>query len=336
MALPKAVQAIGDAAEAAAVEAGMTPGSKPATPQTPVSAVPAEPAPAEPKIDPDNYKERFARYKESTDVTISELRQTLAQTQTTLAEIQRQNQELITKLTSTPTAPAPSTPSAEDVEEAGFQAWLGKLSKKIRDDYEENFLRDQYAIQMATAVEQKADPKPDNELNELKETVSQLKQVAEKTDAQLYEEAMDEAYPKDAWIKMTQEQEWGPFCAKQVSPVDQRTYGDIVEQGNKTHVANTVIWVLKQYEQHLSELEAASKGTIEQDPLTSQLTPEGAGGGGSDPITAINAQAETFTQSQVTQFFNDVATTKKYSAEQAAAIEKQIIAAQAAGKIVPG
>ena len=50
----------------------------------------------------------------------------------------------------------------------------------------------------------------------------------------------------------------------------------------------------------------------------------------------INAQAETFTVTQVNEFFKDVATTKKYTAEQAVAIEESIKRAQAAGKIIQG
>lgn len=333
MSLPKAVQQIGDAAEAAAVKAGIKPGGQPAPgEQQPAVAVVADPAPGGQKVDPDNYKERYSRYKATTDETISELRQTLAQTQATLADVQRQNQELITKLNTAPQPAAadPASPAEPDTD-AAYKAWLDKLPQKIKDDYTEDYLRDQFIIQ-TSAAGQRDNASPDN-LSDLESRVNHIEQVAVKTEAQLYEEAMDEAYPDDAWITMTHDKKWGEFCAQKVSPVDQRTYGEIVKQGNETHTAQTVIWVLRQFEQYQSNLNDG--GSAQPNPLESQLTPEDGGDGG-DPITEINAQAETFTVTQVNQFFTDVATTKKYTAEQAKAIEDSILKAQAAGKIIQG
>lgn len=331
MAIPKAVQAIGDAAEAAAVEAGIKDGGKPVQA---APAAPAEPAPAvNQKVDPDDYKERYSRYKATTDQTISELRQTLADVQATLTETQRQNQELIKKLNTAPAA-APSTvePAAPTNNDDAYKAWLARLPQSIKDEYTEDYLRDQFIIQ-TTAAGQKSNESPDN-LKELEQRVGHIEQVAVKTEAQLYEEAMDEAFPNDAWITMTNGPEWSTFCAKRVSPVDQRTYGEIVKQGNENHVATTVIWVLNEYQQYLSDLgQGGDTGTV-KDPLESQLTPEGGAGG--DPVSEINAQAETFTVSQVNQFFKDVATTKKYTPEQATAIEDSIKRAQAANKIIQG
>ena len=311
MALPKKIQDISDAAEAAAVESGLKQGDKP---MQSVENAAVEPAP---KVEQTDYKERYARYKASTDETIADLRATLAETQATMAQVQRQNQELLTKLSK-------PEPVVETVDP--FKQWFDKLPQQIKDDYEENYLRDQYTIQ--TSMQQK--PEPDSGLKQLEDRVNRVDQFREKTEVELYEEAMDKAFPDDAWITMTHGKEWSDFCAKRVSDVDTRTYGEIVKQGSDSHSAKSVIWVLKQFEQYKSTLVAKKP----KNNLDEQLTPEGSGGG--DPIAAINAQTETFTVSQVNKFFKDAATTNKYTAEEATAIEKKIIAAQAAGKIIQG
>jgi hypothetical protein len=339
MPLPSKVKEIGDAAEAAATAAGMKPASKPGIPaaEKPAIAVVPEPAKpgAQPKVDPDDYKERFSRYKTTTDQTIAELRQTLAQTQATLATVQGQNQNLMTKINVAPAAD-PDKLAADDKakDDAAYKTWLGNLPQSIKDEYTEDYLHDQYIIQ-TSAASQQSQASPDN-LQQLEQKVERVAQFQEKTEGQLYEEQMDAAFPDDGWITMTQGEAWAQFLSKTVSPVDQRTYGEIVKQGNESKVANTVIWVLQQYKKHQLTLDKTQNTTETVDPLANQLTPEGAGGGGADPLAEINANTESFTSTQVNEFFKDVATTKKYSAEEAAAIEKKIIAADAAGKIIPG
>ena len=103
-------------------------------------------------------------------------------------------------------------------------------------------------------------------------------------------------------------------------------------------VHHKVIWVLNQYKQSLDAKQSADATiTQQQNPLEGLVSPESATGGtGTDPISELSNQTESFTLSQVNQFFKDVATTHKYSAEQASEIEGRIKAAQAAGNILPG
>lgn len=325
MSLPSKVQQIGDAAEQQAVESGIKPGSKPA---------PAEPAnkPDNTKVDPDNWSERYKRYKADTDNTISNLRQTLAEVQTTLAEVQNQNSELIQKLV---TAPAPAaaadTPKPADPknDETAFETWLNGLPQKYKDDYTEDYLRDQFYF-LQTMPGQQAAAAPDN-LHELETKVDSIVEFQEKTAQQKYEDTMDEAYPDDGWISMTKEPEWGDFCARTVSPVDRRTYGQIVKAGNETHDATSVIWVLGQYQKYKTDLDATDNSVV--DTRETLLTPEGGGGG--DAIEEINANTETYTASQVQRFYQD-RTKGKYSDEEFKAIEQSILRAQAAGKITQG
>lgn len=331
MPLPSAVQKIGEAAEAAAVEAGLKAGQP--GEEAPAAAAPAAepvativPDPAK-KVDPDDYKERFSRYKATTDTTISELRQTLASVQATLAEVQRQNQEMRTATT----APAAPTESPADREEAEYQAWLSQLPDSIKEEYTEDWLKDQFIIQRTAAPKTAV---PEN-LKDLEQKVNKVAQFQEKTAAQLYEESMDGAYPGDAWITMTKNENWSDFCAKTVSPIDQRRWGDIVKGASDAHDSNTVIWVLKQFEQHLSTLNGQPADTPAANPLESQITPDGASGGGS-PIDEAKAQAGVFTITEVNAFFKEAATGKTYTPEQKQDIEKQILAAQKAGNIIPG
>jgi len=334
MGLPTAVQAIGDAAEQQAIELGLKPGSKPAT------AEPAQPVKKVEKVDPENYEERYKRYKVTTDETIADQRKQISDLTNSLAQMQQQvtnlTQQLAAKATPAPATAEPSKVVTADPNdnEAAYKQWYDALPQRMKDDYTDEFLRDQFFFQ-STSMGQQAAAAPADELNEIKTTVESLRQHQQKTEAQLYEEAMDEAYPNDAWINMTREPEWAAFCARQVSPVDQRSYGDIVKQGSETHTASTVIWVLQQYQQYKSDLggQGSSSESADTSGMESLLTPEGGAGG--DAIAEITAGADTYTQSQVTQFYNDM-TKGKYSPEEFQAIEESIIRAQQAGKIIQG
>jgi hypothetical protein len=344
MALPKAVQEIGDAAEAAAVEAGMKLGHQPIDPAgnpDPAAApiVPQQTATVLP-IDPNAGNEDWEKRFKGLVTTHQQIKQQLEQAQATIGTNQQTIatlQQQVSQLSSGQQAPAPGKPApktpAED-KDAHYKAWLEALPKSIKDEYAEDYLRDQYIIQTNGVPKT---PAKDDGLKDLRNDVAAIKQTQVQSRTQEYEAEMDVSYPGDAWITMASGQDWNAFCARQVSDVDTRTFGEIVKQGSDSHTAKTVVWVLKQYEAHLLTLGASEAAPVAVDPLASQLTPDaGTSSGGSDPISEINAQAQTFTASQVDRFFKDFATTKKYSAEEGQAIEKQIIAAQAAGKIIPG
>lgn len=331
--LPSQVQKISDTAEAIAKETGMKTGSKPETPASAQLAVVDDPAKGS-KIDQEDYKQRYVNYKKATDVTISELRSTLATTQATLAETQRQVQGLMNagnKPAVTDTPATVDTSSELTKESPVYKEYLAKLPKSITDEYTEDYLFDQFVIQTSMNGYTQGES---SDLSALEAKVDGVVQFQEKTKGELYEEEMDIAFPNDEWIILASGEEWNQFCKQRVSEIDSRTFGQVAKQGNETKIAAEVIWVLNQYKTHLSTLETANTAVV--DPLLNQLTPEGGGAGGGDPITELNAQAETFTSSQVTQFFTDCATTDKYTAEEAAAIEKSIMAAQVADKIIAG
>lgn len=336
MPLPSAVQKIDDAVKAAEEEARKASQSD----QPPLSAVPGTGNQgAQANQDEETWEKRFRGLTTTHQQVKRELenaRNTIASNQQMIASLQQQVSQLMQK--SQQPAPAADqdrgTPDSGQANDAGFKAYFDRLPQSIKDEYSEDYLRDQYIIQ--TSAMQHDTRSPD-ELNELKQQVSRVAQFQDKTAAQLYEEAMDKAYPNDKWIQLASGPDWADFCSRAISPVDPRTYGQVVKAGSDGHDANTVIWVLRQYEQHLSALNQQAGNTGGSDPLSGQLTPDnGNGSGGADPVREINAQAETFRVSEVNQFFKDVATTRKYTPEQAADIENRIKAAQAAGKIIQG
>ncbi len=333
MPLPKAVQEIGDAAEAAATKAGMKPGSKPVVVETASSKlVPVKTTNEPAKVDPGDYQTRYSNYKKATDQTITDLRQTLATTQATLSETQRQVHELLTANSNSAAKPAePVKSTAGTKDDPAYKLYLEKLPESIKNEYTEDYLFDQFIINSTAGA---GSDQSDNDISKLETKLDNVIQDQNKTKKEIYYDEMDVAFPNDEWITLGNGSKWSEFCLKAVSPVDRRTFGDLVEDATNTLTSSTLIWVLNEYKQHLSTLDGVVENEV--DPLLSQVTPEGAGGGGGDPVAEINARAETFTHSQVTQFFTDVATTKKYTAEEAGSIEKSILAAQAAGKIIPG
>lgn len=334
-ALPKAVQAIGDAAEQQAVELGIKPGSKPATPAEPAQTV--QQTQQSMKVDPDDWETRYKRYKSATDDTINDLRKQVSELTSTMTQVQQQNSDMMQKLAAASATPAPAPAATQQMtasqndDEAAYKQWYDKLPQRFKDDYTDDYLRDQFFFQNTSSGQQIAAP-PDN-LKELEAKVDKVYQTQEKTAQQLYEEALDKKYPNDGWIMATKEPEWGAFCAKTVSPVDTRTYGAIVKAGNESHDVTSVLWVLGQYQQYKTDLEAENKQTQVVDPRQELLTPEGSAGG--NAIDEINANADTFTVTQVQQFYQD-RTKGKYSDEEFKAIEQSILRAQAAGKIIQG
>lgn len=329
--LPKAVQAIGDAAEAAAIESGMKPGKPVETASSQLAAVASAPTS---KVDQNDYKKRYVNYKKTTDKTISELRQTLATTQATLADTQRLNQELQSSAASStvvsPSAPAAIPAAASDEltkNSPVYLAYLDKLPKSIKDEYTEDYLFDQFVIQSSVGTTGSGT----SAMHDLEEKVNNIAATQEKTVRQLFEEEMDSAFPNDEWIILTERPEWDGFCRQSVSPVDQRTNGQLVDEANRGNASKNIIWVLNEFKKHLQMLDSSKPA----DPLESQLTPEGAGSGTGSPADDISVRTETFTQSQVSKFYVDV-TKNVYTPEEAKAIEANILAADTAGNIIPG
>jgi len=329
MAIPSAVRKIGEQAEQAAVDAGIKPGSQPAPSagNPPVAAVPDPATEQGGPVEHEDWEKRFKGYKASTDQTIADLRQTLAQMQQTLANSQEQNQLLMSRLEAgTPAKPAESTPteSSDDID-------LSILPQSFRDEYDDGFLLNMGKMMNATMV---------NKLKSLQErldaidgNINQVVQTQDKTAVQVYQERLDAAFPNNAWVSMTSEgnKNWAKFCSQSLSEFDSRTYNDIVGAAHEAKDADTVIRVLKTFQAWEQALGGGTESGV--NPLAGQVTPEGGGGG--DPIDQIDSRTETFTVSQVNQFYKDSAT-GQYSPEEAAAIEQRIIAAQKAGKIIQG
>jgi len=345
MALPKAVQAIGDAAEQAAVDAGMNvPGRQPSEvggnpgPAAPAAApkptaAPAAPA-AVPDPDPDaryaQLDKQFRNYKTTTDQTIFELRQQRSTDQAAIADLQSQLAQA--KAATVKTVPAADPNTNPEAFEAGLKAWLAQFPQETVDEYEPSYWRDQYRIKLSTIPGmQSADY---DRLADIEAKAEQAVQYQQKTQFQMYLDAMDAAFPGDAWIKLAERPEWDAFCLQQAGPYSQETYGDVVGRA-KGHDSTTLIKVLKDFQRHLTTLNAGAQPGSNP-ALEGLLTPEGGAGGGGDPIEEKNAMVRTFTRSEVNQFFKDVATTHKYTPEQARSIESQIIAAQGANKIIEG
>lgn len=318
MALPSAVQKIAD--EGAAFEAQMKEGAP-----APAAAAPAippadpSPAPTPAPVAPENYKERYSRYKASTDQTISDLRQQIDALNVTVTNL---NARL-----STPTpAPAPDT-SAADKAEADYKAWLKMImpDEKEQADYEDSFLRMQFR-QFQAAKKVAAPAKPDTGLTD---DIKQLKEDGALTKRQLFEERMDRAFPNDGWVIAADTPGWAEFLNGEAGEFDSRTRGEILNADLAANNSYGVTKMVNAWKRHSAD----PKATPTPDPLAAHLTPDDAGGGGTP--TDPNAQAPTFTESQVDQIYADK-TKKMYTPEEFAVLEKQIEAAYRAGTVAPG
>ena len=326
MPLPSAVKKIGEEAERQA--AGMK-GAPEVAPTEPV----AQPKPApQPIAEPEDWETRFKNLRsqrnESSDLVKQQSEQ-IATLQQTVTDGQKQVTDLLARLDK-----APPKVSADDTAEAAYQEWLRKVPKRIIDEYDETWLRDQYELQKA---QRPTAPKVDSDLDKRLKAVEQRsvvnEQHQEKTERGQYEEAMDEAFPNDEWINLTNSDNdaWKAFCNEAISPVDSRTYGQILTEAHTAADSHSASWVLNQFKTRNS--------SGKPNPLNNLLTPEGGAGG--DPQQDLRDKTQSFTVSQVNEFYNRVAmdvgkSNPKYTPEEAKAIESQIIAAQTAGTILPG
>lgn len=344
MPLPSAVQKIAENAERQAVEQGMkgAPGEAPAGEQPAAQPTPAQPPIAvapEPGTPTDNWEDRYKNLRAKRDETIEQQGKQVVELQQMVAKSQERIDELLVRLDKATAQPEPAI-DPKDVKEAAYQEWLNKIPKRFIDDYDETWLRDQFELQqyMAPNVQPSADPDLVKRLEAAEQRLKGLDQVQQKTAREQYEDDMDAAFPNDEWINLTSssDESWIAFCNEVVSPVDTRSYGQVLEQAHNTADSRSAIWVLAQFK---TQRDGQGTDGDAGNPLDIHLTPEGGSGG--DPIQDLDAKTESFTATQVNDFYKQAAMdtgkpNPKYSPEEAKAIEMKIIAAQGAGKILPG
>lgn len=324
MAIPSAVRKQGEESERLATESGMK-GAPNAPEAVQQPAQPAAPQPA-PQPSNENWEERYKSLRTKRDERVDALEKRNEELQGMVTDSQRQINELLGRLDQASRTPE-KQPSPEDRNEEAYQAWLKKVPKRFTDEYEESWLRDQFELAQTMMPTAKGpDPELVKRLEAAEQELSTTKQERVKSARERYNEAMDEAFPNDEWVTMTNSgaQEWVDFCARTSSPADPRTYGEILMQAHESCNSDVARWVLNTYKQ---------QGRQGGNPLDEMITPDGAAGNqGAD----VYANVETFTLSQVNQIFKDIATSKKYTKEQAADLESRISKAQQAGKIIPG
>lgn len=342
--LPSQVKAIGDAAESMAVKTGMKPEiGKPGPVDTASSKLVAintnEPANKGSSAQED-WELRYKNFKKVSDTTVSGLRSDLAKSQESLIESQRLYQDLLKSSASSNVAASSENTVVENQppsitrDSPEFQAYFKRLPEVLTNEYTEDYLFHQYIMQVSAAP---AAPQGNSEeVSRLEAKIDNVAQVQQKSNQDLYEEELDTAFPNDEWIITTASESFATFALTTVSDVDHRSYGQILNEGNQNLDAPAVKWVLNEFKkQSNSTLDNGAASSAND--LSSQLTPDGSGNGsGGDPVSQVNAQSETYTLTQVNQFFVDVATGTKYTAEEASSIEKSILAAQNAGKIIQG
>lgn len=337
MALPSAVQKQADEAERFAVENGLKPGMEPAAGgdrQNSGNAPPAEPAaqptPAQdpkPKADQEDWETRFKNYKASTDKTISDLRTQLSSSQQQIADSQRQVQDLIQRIQDKPA----EQPKSEPSQASGNDLDLDSLPPEIRSEYDDDFLRNMGTLINSQLLKTVGEMK--SKLDSLEGTVKQVRTQSEKTAQEQFYEDLDEG--ESDWERIGTSQEFKDWQLNRVSEIDPRTYAQVLGQAMQEFNARNVLWVLRQYKSSQGGQQDTGDGEpTNQQNLDHLVTPDSGGAGNGGP--GLDDQVDTWKQSAVQQFFKDVATTSKYTPQEAKAIERQILAAQKAGKIIPG
>lgn len=325
MNMPSAVRKAGEESERLSVEHGLKPGQgneeqgkqqQQAAPATPAPA--AEPAKPTEEVD---WEKRFKNYKKETDQTIADLRETVGASQNQLAESQRQIQELI--------AAQQEKPPAE-TEKPNKEKFLESLPAELRDQYEPEFLESMSElsrIQMTGIIGDLT-----KRLENLEGNVEQVSNNQQLTARERYYKELDEKEPD--WEKIGAEKAFIEYLESPVSDFDSRTLGQVLKTADGSNDAATVLKIIAAYKKDAGTADAGGTTTQEVDTLEELASPD-AGNGSANVVDDIGLQTESFTESQVEQFYADW-TKGKYSQADAVAIEKKIQAAQQAGKILPG
>lgn len=324
MAIPSAVQKQGDLSDELAKQAE--------NPQ-PVAAVDVnEPAkskeqnePQKPtgsdktKVDTDDYKERFIRFKQKHDIEVPALRQANAALQAKVDELQEQ----INSLKEQQLANSESNSTA-DKSMSMRDRMLAAMTEEERENWSEDFI--DLMAKMTQVAQESSSNKPDPEIESRLANIEQLQQ---KTETELYWDAIDSGVPD--WQKIQETDEFAAYL-QEYDPLLGAVRGDALEETMVTLNAHKAIAIFDAFKKQ----QVSTTSQRPTNPMEALVTPDGAGGN-----DGTVEQTRTFTVDFVTKFYNAWAEKSPAKFKEIGVnmkdvelIDKQITEAQAKGLIM--
>jgi len=327
MAVPQQVRKQAEQSEQLAIEHGLKEGQ--GNEEEGVKAVKAIPASPAEVTDPpaENWETRFKNYKASTDETIRELRGDLSVSQQQITQSQQQVQELIAKAQEQ----KPALNSEDDPSKINNGEFdLDSLPADMREKYEDEFLLSMSKMNKVQMTGIIGDLQ--KRLDNLEGSIDTVQTTQAKSARDLYYDELDDKEPN--WELIGAEQGLTKYLLEPVSEFDQRPLKVIFDEADANNDAKTVLKILAAYKKTGAVDPGVNNPQDNPNALDELVSPEVGNVSGS-VIDDIGVHTESFTESQVMKFYSDV-TKNDYSAEDAAAIESKIMAAQKSGNILPG
>lgn len=313
MALPKQVVEQAEAAERMATEAGLK-GAPPKPEPVENGDKPNTDKPAEKteKIDPDDYKARFAGLTK----THSELKQRYEASQAevsrltgTVEALQKQNADLLEQVKAAPeVTPQPSVDTGASVQER----IMAVLSDDEKSSYSQEF------FDMLGRVLQTVSPSKPETDSELKERLEKVEKNQHLTAEEAFWKKVNEAVPD--WRDIQDTDAFQAYL-KEHDPLLQDTRLNVLVGSQETLNASRAIAVFNDFKNRAHILGPQVEDDTEIDPLERHVIPDDTGAGdGGDIETTPDISPD-----EITQFYQDVALGKyKNRLEEQRAMEAAI------------
>ena len=326
--IPSAVRKQGEESERLAEEHGLKKGQGKDIPPAddPGKKKPDEPAEKpKPSTNEEDWKTRFKNYKQTTDGTISELRQQLSALHDDIAGYKTQSAQLNEQLNAKPSQASKNVDTGQ-----GFD--IESLPADMREKYDDDFLESMSKLNTLQMTAKIGDLQ--ERLDRMEGKVNNVETTQVKSARDLFYEALDKN--ESSWETIGASKEFAEFLMQPESEFSSRSLKEVLDEANANNNANTVLKIIAKYKQNAATADNGGVNTDDtKNKLNEMVSPEGGNAANGDIADDIGVHTESFTQSQVEKFYVDV-TRSAYSPEEAAAIEKKIMAAQQAGKILPG
>lgn len=331
--IPAAVRKQADEAEQLAKEHGLKKDGQDDDKGKPLEAANAIPQdkPVENKPQEEDWETRFKNYKTTTDRTIGELRQSESAANDRINQLTSQVNELTEKLNSVPEAPAP-TP------ETGFD--INSLPEDMRSEYDDAFLVNMSKLNTIQMTKIVGDLR--KEIDSLKGKVTTVENTQVKSASEKYYDLLDKEWegwdiddPNDPRSSVFE-----PFIKyineNPVSVVDDTPLATVFYDAHEKQDSKTVLNIRRGFlAQQLQTAGASEVSDSSGDTTLDELASPDTGNGSGNIADEIGVHTQSFKQSDVKKFYDDV-TKGKYDPDEVKAIERNIIAAQEAGKLLPG
>lgn len=176
-----------------------------------------------------------------------------------------------------------------------------------------------------------------NGINSLSEKVNAVEERQTKSDSEKFQEALTNRMPD--WLAVYSSDQFNVWKSTAVEPFTTRTYGELFEEANKKWNLDGILGIFNAYKVAngiapgvpQTNNQPHEQSPQQRDPRESLVTPGSRGAG----AAGASDQPKVWKQSEVDAVFSNMRR-GRYTQEELARLDREIMEANAQGRIVPG